>query len=165
LRLRIPRWCSRATLTINGQPREVSPGKPSYEIRRMWKSGDVVTLNMPMPWRFVRGRRDQEGRAALMRGPVVYCVGTAANTELLKQFKDSRELIIDPATIGQPVRDTSVRPNGLKVNAKAWAAGTVGQGPATLDILLTEFVDPSGVSTFVRLPNEAKTVNDELLNQ
>ena len=165
LRLRIPRWCPEATLTINGQPRAVTPGQPFCEIRRTWKPGDVLTLDMPMPWRLVRGHHLQEGRAALMRGPVVYCLGSTANAELLKRFKEPRELMIDPASLAQPLADSSVRPGGLKVTAKAWAPGTAGQGAATLEVVLTEFVDASGVSTYLRIPDPAKTVEDELLNQ
>jgi len=36
---------------------------------------------------------------------------------------------------------------------------------APLEIVLTEFVDSSGVSTNLRIPDPAKTVEDELLNQ
>ena len=70
LRLRIPRWCPKATLTINGEaPREVSPGEKFHEIRRTWKPSDTVTLDMPMPWRLVRGRKLQEGRVGLDARP------------------------------------------------------------------------------------------------
>jgi DUF1680 family protein len=184
LRLRIPRWCSKAALTINGQPREVTSGQPYCEILRTWKPGDVVELNFPMEWRWVKGIRDQEGRAALMRGPVVYCAGTNANNDFLKTTQkecpvrdetlldkthplkslkqNPIELVIDPTTLGEPVPDTSVRPHGLKVTAKAWAPGTAGQGPATLDIVLTEFVDPSGIATYFRVPDQTKVFEDEL---
>ena len=165
LRLRIPRWCPQATLTINGQAGEVSPGEPSGEIRRTWKAGDTVTLEMPMPWRLVRGRDQQKGRVALMRGPVVYCVGTAANNALLSEFEEPRELMIDPGSLGAPLPDTSVRPDGRKVMAKAWPPGADAKGPATLDIVLTEFVDPRGVATYLRVPDPTKVGDDELLTQ
>ena len=164
LRLRIPRWCPKAKLTITGEtPREVSPGEPFHEITRTWKPGDTVTLDMPMPWRVVRGYKLQEGRVALMRGPVVYCIGTTENSELLKKCPEPRDLTIDPASLGEPTADTSVRPDGLKVAAKAWAPGNHGQGDATLDVVLTEFVDPSGVATYFRVPDPAKVVEDELI--
>ena len=166
LRLRIPRWCPKARLTIQGEaPREVSPGEKFHEIRRTWKPGDTVTLDMPMPWRLVRGYKLQEGRVALMRGPVVYCIGTACNAELLKKHPEPRDLVIDPASLGKPVADKSVRPAGLKVAAKAWAPGNHGQGAAALDVVLTEFVDPSGVATYFRVPDPTKAVDDELTNE
>ena len=36
---------------------------------------------------------------------------------------------------------------------------------APLEIVLTEFVDASGVSTYLRIPDPVKAVEDELLNQ
>jgi uncharacterized protein len=166
LRLRIPRWCPKAKLTVNGEPaREVSPGEKFCEIRRTWKPGDTVTLDMPMSWRLVRGRKLQEGRTALLRGPVVFCIGVAQNGELLKKYKEPSDLTIDPASLGEPVADKSVRPDGLKVLAKAWPAGNRGDGPAPLDVVFTEFVDPSGVATYFHVPATAKTVDDELVSQ
>ncbi len=166
LRLRIPRWCPKATLAINGEPaHEVSPSEKYLEIRRIWKPGDTLTLNMPMPWRFVRGRKLQEGHVALLRGPVVYCFGAAQNAELLKKYKEPRELMLDPASIGVPIPDTSVRPTGLKVTAKAWPPGNDGQGPASLDVVLTEFVDPSGIATYFRVPTATPVVDDELTSE
>jgi uncharacterized protein len=166
LRLRIPRWCPKATLTVNDEPaREVLPGEKSCEIRRRWKQGDAVTIDMPMTWRLVRGRKLQEGHVALLRGPMVYCIGVAQNGELLKKHKEPRDLTIDPASLGTPVADASVRPQGLKVLAKAWPPGDRGQGVAPLDVVLTEFVDPSGIATYFRVPAAAETVDDELVSE
>ncbi|MBN2218316.1 MAG: glycoside hydrolase family 127 protein [Pirellulales bacterium] len=164
LRLRIPRWCPQATLAINGEtPLTVSPGGEFHEIRREWKPSDSVTFDMPMTWRWVRGHGMQEGRAALMRGPVVYCIGAAANAELLKKHPDPGDLVIDPASLGEPVADAAVRPNGLKVTAKAWPWASRGQGAPPLDVVFTEFVDPTGVATYVHVPEGTPTVEDELL--
>ncbi len=166
LRLRIPRWCPKARLTIQGEaPRTVTPGEKYCEIRRKWKAGDTLTLDMPMPWRLVRGYSQQQGRVALMRGPVVYCLGTAANAELAKKVKNLGDLTIDPASLGNPTADPSIRPGGLKVVAKAWAPGSDAKGAATLDVTLTEFVDPSGVATYFGVPDAAKAVEDDLVTR
>jgi uncharacterized protein len=163
LRLRIPRWCPKATLATNGGPAlEISPGAKYHEIRRRWEPGDELTLDMPMPWRLVRGHAAQEWRVALMRGPVVYCIGTAENAELVKKYPAPGDLAIDPESLGEPVADRSVRPGGLKVAAKAWPPGGKNSGPATLDVVLTEFVDPSGVATYFRVPDWNGGVEDEL---
>jgi len=45
-------------------------------IRRAWKAGDAITLNLPMPIRRVVAHpkvADNAGRVAIQRGPVVYC--------------------------------------------------------------------------------------------
>ncbi len=166
LRLRIPGWCSKAQLVINCEtPVNVSPGKDFYEMLRIWKPSDSVTLEMAMPWRLVRGRKSQEGRAALMRGPVVFCIGAANNAELLKNYEKPGELILDPASFGTPVADTSVRPGGLKVLAKAWPPESETKEAAPLEVVLTEFVDPSSITTYFRLSDTEKTVEDELMNE
>jgi hypothetical protein len=166
LRLRIPKWCPKAKLAINGEtPIEVSLGEKFYEVRRVWKPADTVTLDMPMPWRLVRGRKSQDGRAALMRGPVVYCIGAADNAELLRKYPKPGDLILDPASFGAPVADKSVRPDGMKVFAKAWPPESGNKEPASLDVVLTEFVDPSGVATHFHIPDLTKAVDDELMSQ
>jgi DUF1680 family protein len=162
LRLRIPRWCPKATVQINSEtPVAVSPGAQPCQLRRMWKSSDVVTLDMPMPWRLIRGRKVQEGKVALMRGPVVYCIGSAQNAELVKKYPDPSELTINLDTIGEVVSDTSIRPDGRKVTLQALPPGA-NADPVT--VVMTEFVDPSGVATYFRIPNLTKSVDDELMS-
>ncbi len=81
--LRIPRWCSDATVAVNGQKADV-PTKPGdiSTIKRSWKSGDVVTLDMPMKTRLVRGHNLQAGKVAVMRGPVVFSFSPARQKDL-----------------------------------------------------------------------------------
>ncbi len=164
LRLRIPRWCPKARLAINGvTPLDLSAGETYHEIRRTWNPGDMLALDMPMPWRWVRGRKLQKGRAALMRGPVVYCIGTQHNAEVLKMYSRPRDLMIDPATLGDPVADTAVRPGGLIVTAKAWPPGKHGDGAPSVDVVFSEFVDPSGIATYFLIPDCSVAVDDELI--
>ena len=69
LRLRIPGWCEGATVAVNGQA-VASPGKGSVaEVRRAWRTGDVVTLRLPME---VAVSRWYERSAVVERGPLVY---------------------------------------------------------------------------------------------
>lgn len=162
LRLRIPRWCRTATVQVNGDaPQHVSPEKKPFEISRTWKRGDTVTLDMPMTWRFVKGHQLQEGKAVLMRGPVVFCLGTAQNEELLKKFPNFSGVVIDPASLGEPQPDTSTRPNGLKVVAKAKVEAI--HAPE-VSVTFTEFVDPTGIAIFVHLLNLGPAVEDELVS-
>jgi uncharacterized protein len=45
-------------------------------VRRIWKKGDFVELDLPMPVRRIAAHasvRDDAGRAAFQRGPLVYC--------------------------------------------------------------------------------------------
>ena len=65
-------------LKINGQSADASPKPDGYvHLRRRWKAGDVVELDLPMPVRRVYAHekvKDDQGKVALMRGPVVYCL-------------------------------------------------------------------------------------------
>jgi hypothetical protein len=110
---------------------------------------------MPMAWRFLRGRAVQDGRVVLLRGPVVYCVGKARNAGLFAKCPDPRNLVIDPASIAEPTRDDSIRPGGLKAVAKAWL--NPERAGEQVDVVLTEFIDPSGQDIYFRVPNLADT--------
>jgi hypothetical protein len=47
--LRVPGWCEKAAVKINGAPVEVETAPKSYIILgREWHDGDIVTLQMPM---------------------------------------------------------------------------------------------------------------------
>jgi len=66
----------KLTLDVNGRPVAPDIEKGYVRIRRRWKSGDVITLKMPMPIRRVVAHprvTDDAGRVAIQRGPIVYC--------------------------------------------------------------------------------------------
>jgi len=49
LHLRIPRWCEKPSLSINGVEHSLKTGPLSYAvIKRNWKDGDALTLKLPM---------------------------------------------------------------------------------------------------------------------
>ena len=52
--LRIPEWCEKATLRVNGQPLQTNAKANSYvEVNRGMEEGDVVELVMDMPVRLL----------------------------------------------------------------------------------------------------------------
>jgi DUF1680 family protein len=157
--LRTPRWCDRITLRVNDEaPVTVDPLRQKlgcYVLDRTWKDGDVVRISMPMAWRLLRGRAVQDGRVVLLRGPIVYCIGKDQNADLLEKCPEPRNLVIDPASITEPVRDDSIRPGGLKVVAKAWLnQDCTGE---KVDVSLTEFIDPSGQDVYFCVPDLVDT--------
>jgi uncharacterized protein len=77
LHLRMPAWAISAGLMVNDRPVQVSPKKGWLAVDRRWRRGDRVQLSLPMqvqrltmPSQFV----GYENKAALMRGPIVYCL-------------------------------------------------------------------------------------------
>ena len=70
LHLRIPDWVqSGATLRVNGAPQPSPAASTFASIRRAWKAGDVVELQLPMSPRVIRGYNDS---ASIRRGPLVF---------------------------------------------------------------------------------------------
>lgn len=74
--LRIPGWCRRYTLLCGGQPVQAAPEKGYVAVNCL---GDMVTLELELDMSPVLLEADPRihadaGRAALQRGPVVYCV-------------------------------------------------------------------------------------------
>ena len=94
LRVRIPGWAqgrpvptdlyayddptpSAWTVRVAGAPVNAVPEQGYVSIKREWRSGDEVEINLPMPVRAVHGDPHVaalQGRVAFERGPVVYCV-------------------------------------------------------------------------------------------
>jgi DUF1680 family protein len=64
------------SLRINGKAVAVTLEKGFARLTREWKKGDVVELELPMPVRRVVAAdavKDDAGKVALTRGPLVYC--------------------------------------------------------------------------------------------
>ena len=74
------------SLKVNGEPVEAEPGQDGYvHLKRSWKAGDRVELDLPMPVRRVLAHEKVEankGKVALMRGPVVYCLEGVDNKDV-----------------------------------------------------------------------------------
>ena len=67
---------SAVTIYINGEAITPEVAQGYARLRRAWKDGDTVEVNFPMPVRRVLANaavRDDIGKTALERGPIVYC--------------------------------------------------------------------------------------------
>ena len=93
LRLRIPGWARNEpvpsdlyryldaageapSLRVNGAPAGLELDRGFAVVRRRWRPGDTVELDLPMPVRRVVSHEavtDNRGRVAVERGPLVYC--------------------------------------------------------------------------------------------
>jgi len=72
----------KPTLRVNGAPLAIDLENGYAKIRRAWKKGDRIELDLPMPVRRVVAHpavRAAEGRVAFQRGPLVYCAEGADN--------------------------------------------------------------------------------------
>ncbi len=164
VRLRIPRWCDNATATVNQISQNITAKGGSYlTIERLWKPGDKISLHMPMPLRLVKGRKSQDGRVAVMRGPMLFCL----NQDRQQNFDSaiSRLMILDPASLELSESDSAVRPDGLACTARFWNPKNYNtQAKPDITLKLTEYADPGCQATYFLVPNPKaeKLLDDEL---
>jgi uncharacterized protein len=168
VRLRRPEWCKSLSVQVNGLPIPRGANSEKFmDIDRTWKKDDRIALDMDMDWRLVKGRQRQAGRVAVMRGPLLYCMNPAQDSQLAGiDGADLGKIIIDSASIEMlPVQETSTRPEGtgcrLKAGKSEWGMGN----PGNLPLVLSEFTDPDGKCTYFKTPEISEGVDDELIRQ
>ncbi len=164
IEFRVPHFANGMTAAVNGQKLAGSMVPGAFgKIERCWKSGDRIELNIPLDWRLVKGRQRQAGRVCLMRGPLVY----ALNPEEVPQLKgkDAAEVgryYINSESIGKPVPDSTVRPNGTAVEVQL---GLPGGGLGFSDgfrVMFREFPNPNATCTYFKLRDFSPAVDDSL---
>jgi DUF1680 family protein len=80
VRLRIPAWCSDATLAVNDQAVDDPIRAGDYaRLCRTWREGDVVTLKLPLTPRLIVGERTNYGKVALACGPLILAADDRLN--------------------------------------------------------------------------------------
>jgi uncharacterized protein len=105
VRVRIPGWSQRSTLTVNGQPvTDVTPGKYT-EISRTWKPGDIINLTLDMRGRVVHIGELPEN-LAIVRGPIVLArdarLGAPNVDEIIKPLVDKEGFVdLTPSGVNQ----------------------------------------------------------------
>ncbi|MCQ2388354.1 MAG: glycoside hydrolase family 127 protein [Kiritimatiellae bacterium] len=139
LKVRIPGWATgspvpsdlyaqtdpasfmEVAVAVNGAALNGCPGKDGYvSIGREWKAGDAVTVDLPTSVKRVKAHsavKQDVGRLAVMRGPIVYCAegcdngGKAYDATLPADatFTD------DAITIGGKTYPALKASNGLKL--------------------------------------------------
>ena len=76
--LRIPSWCKKASLKVNGKPVNTSlNGGRYFALNRLWKKGDKIELVLDMPATLLESNpmvEETRNQVAVKRGPLVYCI-------------------------------------------------------------------------------------------
>jgi uncharacterized protein len=77
LAVRVPEWGAGSRYRLNDDPERIVPSPSAYLVlRREWRPGDTVTVDLDMTprWTLPDRRADAiRGCAAIERGPLVYC--------------------------------------------------------------------------------------------
>jgi len=124
LRIRIPYWATRGvTVKINGQQQPVSAKPASYLVlKRTWKDGDRVDVDLPMSLHLHR-MPDDPSVAAIVYGPLVLA-GELGTENLTREMTHGASQGLE----GDPVRAPDLVVNGKDLNA--WVQ-PVAEAPLT----------------------------------
>lgn len=95
LSLRLPGWSPNVTIRVNGEPLDPAgvEEKGYAKLRRLWQAGDQIELEFAMPVQRLYANAKvgvDQGRVALQRGPLVYCLEGIDNGE------DLNALVLQP---------------------------------------------------------------------
>ncbi|MCD6232311.1 glycoside hydrolase family 127 protein [Candidatus Aerophobetes bacterium] len=74
--LRVPSWCEKIKIIVNGKDIPVKPVKGYQRVNRVWKKRDKILLDLEIKTKIMvshRKIRENIGKIALQRGPLVYC--------------------------------------------------------------------------------------------
>lgn len=83
--LRVPEWCKKALIKVNGKTLQEAEGNQIVKINREWKSGDVVELELPM---HIFKNTWVENSISIERGPLVYALKIGEEVKMIKNDKD-----------------------------------------------------------------------------
>jgi DUF1680 family protein len=125
IHLRIPSWCERASVTVNGAEKREGIGGEFVTLKRQWRNGDTIKLSLPMSPEFVTCHpfvESNAGRVAIRCGPIVYCLEQVDNPDADVWFiaaKVENDLKPVPMQIGNlPV--VAIQGEGVAVEPSAW---------------------------------------------
>ncbi|MBX4933437.1 glycoside hydrolase family 127 protein [Rhizobium bangladeshense] len=146
LSLRIPDWAEGATLSVNGAMLDLGADvRDGYaRIDREWADGDRVALYLPLALRpqYANPKvRQDAGRVALMRGPLVYCVETTDNGDDLNTIVLPRELPAAETVVLRELNDAVAL--DLKVEREetsGWGTPLYRKAPAERQVATARFV-------------------------
>jgi len=119
LKLRLPASCSGASISVNGKPVAVEPGPDGYvALRRQWSKGDAVELQVKLEPRVIAGDHLNDGKVALMYGPLVL----AADAALLIPSDLDLEAVSIP---GKDLGTLHIKPEPAPEKLKTWTGAEV----------------------------------------
>ncbi|MFI5954686.1 glycoside hydrolase family 127 protein [Cryptosporangium sp. NPDC051539] len=133
LGLRIPGWCGSAT--VDGSPAE----GPYADLTRVWEAGDRVVLDLAVHPRVVTAHPRVDavrGCAALLRGPLVYCIEQADQDARLEDLALDAGQPVESGTGEGPIpvvlraRGVHTAPGDAPLYSAPLSGGPLSGGPA-----------------------------------
>ena len=138
LAIHIPQYISPFSVAVNGQTAQSSLKKGYLYLARNWQPGDVIQLRFGLPVRRIHADprvRDCVGKAALARGPLIYCFEETDQTVPVFSLSLAADTEIQEYRGIQGLPDDII---GLRIFDKSKSEPSAGQNdPDTLSGPLT----------------------------
>lgn len=118
LHLRIPEWCKKPVIKVNGQIQNYT-GEKIVKINRLWAANDIVELQLPMEINYSYWFENSLG---IERGPLVYALKIGESWREVKtdEFIDTFYEVTPttPWNYGIPVQQVKADSMKVSVNSK-----------------------------------------------
>ncbi|HTL18463.1 MAG TPA: beta-L-arabinofuranosidase domain-containing protein [Patescibacteria group bacterium] len=179
VKLRMPAWCKSASVAVNGKKIKCECQSDGYmHIHRTWKKSDRIDLALKLEPRIMIGDHKNEGKVALMYGPLVL----TADQALLDQPEERRPAIPLKALAleSSDLTALNVTPEPAPATVRSWSGAQVFRINATaraqvgslaagspIHVRLIPFADAGGTGTDYKvwLPLRGSKVAGNLLLQ
>ncbi len=117
--LRIPKWCTDASLSVNGKPLQVSSDGAEYiKLSNTWKNGDRITLRLPMKIQ-LREWEKNKNSVSVNYGPLTFSLKIA---EKYVKVASTKENAVNDAK-WQPTADPTKWPTFEIYPSSEWNYG------------------------------------------
>jgi len=133
LQIRVPEWAEDVEVAVNGEtvPESETAGDAPegyVSLERSWAAGDAVTVSFSQPVEVLAADprvRDDAGRVALKRGPLVYCVEDADHDAPVESLAVSADSFAPEPDRDAGVLDgvTTLRGEGTAAGLDEWSEG------------------------------------------
>ncbi|RKX35037.1 MAG: glycoside hydrolase family 127 protein [Verrucomicrobia bacterium] len=133
--LRIPGWCRKFRLSVNGRVVRKPAIRRGYaSLQRTWKAGDLIELSLKMPVERVEAHpsvRENCGMVALQRGPIVYCLESIDNGKDLADLSlpDQAKLRVSNRKVAD-VRIAAIEAVGRRRDRGGWSGTLYRSDPS-----------------------------------
>ncbi|XBX08546.1 glycoside hydrolase family 127 protein [Enterocloster clostridioformis] len=126
LALRIPGWSRGYSLRVNGETVSADREEKGFAcLMRSWPEETEITLKFRMEARFIKASQNvryNAGRAAIVRGPLVYCLEEADNGAYLDQIAvDPKGGLAEEADLSMPGGCIALKARGVRELAQTAA--------------------------------------------
>lgn len=152
VKLRVPGWCRSAALEVNGRKVATQPNADGYvAIQRQWKKGDRIMLRLKLEPRLIIGDHSNQGKLALMYGPLVL----AADEAILGKASPANQRASATAQQTIPL-------NGIAVTSRELAKLKVTPEPAPEEFRTWPGAQVFRIRAVTRKPMPGRTVGTPL---